>query len=52
MEIRLIPSSNQQLVTQCVKLANEDMLENIVLLGDLFPPCMDLTDIYGVFEGE
>ncbi|MHA2136870.1 MAG: GNAT family N-acetyltransferase [Candidatus Hodarchaeales archaeon] len=52
MEIRLIPSSNRQLVTQCVKLANEDMLENIVLLGDLFPPCMNLTDIYGVFEGE
>jgi predicted GNAT family acetyltransferase len=52
MKIHLIPRSNQKLITQCVKLATKDMYENIVLLGDLFPPCVNLTDIYGIFKRE
>ena len=51
MKFQLIPSSNRHLLRQCIKLATIDFLDNIVLLGDLFPPCLNLTDIYGVFEG-
>lgn len=50
MEINLIPKTNGELINKCIELAKKDYLENIVLLGDLFPPCINLTDIYGIFE--
>jgi GNAT superfamily N-acetyltransferase len=35
-----------------MKLASADFFDNIVILGDLFPPCLKLTEVYGVFERE
>ncbi len=33
-------------------MVKDDYLDNIVLIGDLFPPCIKLTDIYGVFDNK
>ncbi|MFW9903003.1 MAG: GNAT family N-acetyltransferase [Candidatus Thorarchaeota archaeon] len=50
MEIRRIPKTNRFLVQKCVKIAEITYFDSIVLLGDLFPPCIKLTDIYGIFD--
>lgn len=50
LEIKLIPKTNLKLIQRCVKLAETNYFNNIVLLGDLFPPCVILTDIYGIFD--
>ncbi|UCG01005.1 MAG: GNAT family N-acetyltransferase [Candidatus Heimdallarchaeota archaeon] len=50
MEIKSISKKNLELIRKCVKLADTDYFDNIVLLGDLFPPCIKLTDIYGIFN--
>lgn len=50
MEIKLIQKSNQVQIHRCVKLAETAYFDNIVLLGDLFPPCVNMTDIYGIFD--
>lgn len=50
LEIKLIPKTNRDLIQRCVKIAETDYFDNIVLLGDLFFPCIKLTDIYGIFD--
>ena len=50
MKIKLIPKTNLKLIQKCVELGETDYFDNIVLLGDLFSPCVKLTDIYGVFD--
>ncbi|MFX0015472.1 MAG: GNAT family N-acetyltransferase [Promethearchaeota archaeon] len=50
MKINLIPKTNQNLIDRCTDIAKADYFENIVLLGDLFLPCIKLTDIYGIFD--
>ena len=52
LEIKLILKTNRELIQRCVKLADTDYFDNIVLLGDLFFPCIKLTDIYGVFDNK
>ncbi len=49
MEINLISKNNRELIHRCFELVKDDYLNNIVLIGDLFPPCIKLTDIYGIF---
>ena len=51
LRINLISKINRELIHKCVELGENDYFDNIVLLGDLFPPCVKLTDIYGVFDG-
>lgn len=31
-------------------MAKINYLDNIVLAGDLYPPCINLTDVYGIFD--
>ncbi|MFX1284961.1 MAG: GNAT family N-acetyltransferase [Promethearchaeota archaeon] len=50
LKISLIPKTNQELINRCIKLAKDDYFNNIVLIGDLYPPCIKLTNIYGVFD--
>ena len=50
MEIRQIAASDQESISQCVKMAESNYLDNIVLLGDLYPPCNKLTDVSGELE--
>ncbi|MFX0124299.1 MAG: GNAT family N-acetyltransferase [Candidatus Hodarchaeota archaeon] len=50
LEIKLIPKTNRKLIQRCVKIAETDYFDNIVLLGDLYLPCIKLTDIYGIFD--
>ena len=50
MEIREISRNDYSLIEQCQKIAQENYLDNLVLLGDLHPPCIDLTDIFGLFS--
>ena len=52
MKIHLIPLNEQDLLNRCYTLARKNLYENLVLTGDLFPPCVNLSDIYGVFEGK
>ncbi len=49
MEIRLIEKHENRLLKKCRKIAHENYLDNLVLIGDLHPPCIDLARIYGVF---
>lgn len=49
MEIRLIEKHENRLLKECRKIAHENYLDNLVLIGDLHPPCIDLARIYGVF---
>ncbi len=51
MKIHPISQDNQDLLNRCYQYAKKDLYENLVLIGDLFPPCLDLSDIFGVFEG-
>lgn len=52
MEIQLISNKDQNLIQQCINLAEQNYLNNLVLLGDLYPPCIKLTKIYGVFNNK
>ncbi|PWI46590.1 hypothetical protein CEE45_16140 [Candidatus Heimdallarchaeota archaeon B3_Heim] len=52
LKIKHIPRNNQFLINNCIRLATKDYFDNLFLLGDLFPPCIDLTDVYGVFDRE
>ena len=49
MEIRLIKKHENRLLKKCRQIAHINYLDNLVLIGDLHPPCIDLTRIYGVF---
>lgn len=49
MEIRLLNRSNIQQIQICQKIAEQNYLDNLVLMGDLYPPCIDLTKIFGLF---
>jgi len=50
LEIKLIQKSDRVQIQRCIKLAEPAYFDNIVLLGDLFPPCVKITDIYGIFD--
>lgn len=49
MEIRLIEKHENRFLKKCRQIAQINYLDNLVLIGDLHPPCIDLTRIYGVF---
>jgi ribosomal protein S18 acetylase RimI-like enzyme len=49
MEIRLIEKHENRLLKKCRQIAHENYLDNLVLIGDLHPPCINLARIYGVF---
>ncbi len=49
MEIRLIEKQENHLLKKCRQIAHVNYLDNLVLIGDLHPPCIDLARIYGVF---
>ena len=40
------------MINECIELGKKDYLDNIVLLGDLFPPCFNLTDVFGIFKNK
>lgn len=50
LEIKQVRKTNRELVQNCVEIAQTSYFDNIVLLGDLFPPCIKLTEIYGIFD--
>ncbi|MFX0113270.1 MAG: GNAT family N-acetyltransferase [Candidatus Hodarchaeota archaeon] len=50
MQIRPIPHSDDALLHRCISLAEKGYLDNLILLGDLFPPCNALTEVFGVFD--
>ncbi len=50
MEIRLINKDEVTIIEQCQRLAQQNYLDNMVLLRDFYPPCIHLTKIYGLFE--
>ncbi|MHA1126842.1 MAG: GNAT family N-acetyltransferase [Candidatus Heimdallarchaeota archaeon] len=50
MLIRLIDKQEHELLEKCRKKAGISYLDNLVLLGDLHSPCIDLTRIYGLFD--
>ncbi len=52
MEIRLLDKNEEKIIKQCQKLAKQHYLENLVLLGDLYPPCIHLTKVYGLFSSK
>jgi len=52
MEIRIINKHEKFLIKKCQEIAMENYLDNLVLLGDLFPPCIDLTNIFGLFSSK
>lgn len=51
MKIHLISRNDHDLLKRCYELARKNLYENLVLIGDLFPPCVNQSDIFGVFEG-
>ena len=50
MEIRLIDKQQLDLLDSCRRIAEINYLDNLVLLGDLHTPCINLTRIYGLFN--
>ena len=52
MEILLIEKDQGKLLKKCRQIAHENYLDNLVLIGDLHPPCIDLARIYGVFSDD
>ena len=50
MEIRLLEKNENRLLKKCRKIAHKNYLDNLVLIGDLHPPCIDLARIYGIFS--
>ncbi|MFX1516754.1 MAG: GNAT family N-acetyltransferase [Promethearchaeota archaeon] len=50
LKIKLLPKNDRDQIHRCIKLVDSTYFDNIVLLGDLFPPCLKLTDIYGIFD--
>jgi predicted GNAT family acetyltransferase len=50
MNIRHLTKSDSFYLNKCYNLASRDFFDHIVLLGDLFPPCFQITDVYGIFE--
>ncbi len=49
MKIRLLEKHETKLLKKCRQIAHENYLDNLVLIGDLHKPCIDLARIYGVF---
>ncbi len=50
MKIQQISNKNMNMIGECYNLTTFDKLGNLVLTGDLFPPCLPLTEIYCVFD--
>ncbi|MBD3190814.1 MAG: GNAT family N-acetyltransferase [Candidatus Heimdallarchaeota archaeon] len=50
MKIRLIRKQEQKLIDKCREIAQKNYLDNLVLIGDLYFPCINLTNIYGLFS--
>lgn len=50
MEIKKISKNENLLIEKCRKIAEDNYLDNLVLLGDLYQPCIDLTDIFGLYS--
>ena len=48
--IEIIDSENNHLITRCIDIASCNYFENMILLGDLYPPCNKETKIFGVFD--
>jgi len=52
MVIQPISHHDPKLRLQCIALAEQNYLDNLILLGDLYPPLLQLTKIYGVFDNQ
>ncbi len=52
MRIEEIHREDQSMIKRCVELADRHHLENIVVLGDLHPPCIHLTRLFACFQGQ
>ncbi len=50
LQIRPIAITENSLIKTAIELAMQRKLENIVLLGDLHQPCLQISDIYGIFD--
>jgi len=50
MEFRLIDKQQLELLESCRRIAETNYLDNLVLLGDLHSPCINLTRIFGLFN--
>ncbi|MHA2299003.1 MAG: GNAT family N-acetyltransferase [Candidatus Hodarchaeales archaeon] len=52
LEMRQIISTDKDKINECINQAEKHYIDNLVLLGDLFPPCNKLTRIFGLFDNE
>ncbi|MHA1911296.1 MAG: GNAT family N-acetyltransferase [Candidatus Kariarchaeaceae archaeon] len=50
MKIKEISKSDDIKLRECRLLCQENRLENLVLLGDLYYPCLGLTQVYAVYN--
>jgi len=50
MLIKRIDPQNTTQLQNCRTLASENYLDNLVLLGDLYNPCLKLSRIFGIFD--
>lgn len=50
--ISAINFSNSKLIEECIKIAKKEYLDNIVLLGDLYPPCNKESQVFGLLNSE
>ncbi len=50
MVFHLIDQQQLELIDNCRRIAETNYLDNLVLIGDLHSPCINLTRIYGLFS--
>lgn len=50
MEIQPISKKERKLIDKCRQITQRYYLDNLVLIGDLYSPCINLTTIYGIFS--
>ncbi|MHA1302711.1 MAG: GNAT family N-acetyltransferase [Candidatus Heimdallarchaeaceae archaeon] len=48
--IQQISFNNQGQIAKCIEIASMHMFENMIILGDLYPPCNRQTEVYGIFD--
>ncbi|MFW9991876.1 MAG: GNAT family N-acetyltransferase [Candidatus Odinarchaeota archaeon] len=51
-EIKQISSTDRDRINECINLVKGNYLDNLVLLGDLYPPCNRLTRVTGIFDNK
>jgi ribosomal protein S18 acetylase RimI-like enzyme len=52
MIIKRIDQKEKGLLEKCRRIAAVNYLDNLVLLGDLYNPCLKLTRIFGLFDDQ